>query len=222
MLFILDWDGTLLDSADKIIHCMQKTSKALKLEALPATKIRNIIGLGLPEAIRSLYPGISTEKLGQYRDCYADYFVAADRVPCQFFPHVEVTLHRLREQGHQLAVATGKSRRGLDRVLNNLKMQNYFDCSRCADETESKPHPQMLLEILEALSCPANDAVMVGDTEYDMQMALEAGVERIAVGYGAHALDRLARYQPSLCVEQFNEILSWDRIMGSDYVNLSS
>lgn len=209
MFFIFDWDGTISDSASKIVSCMQQAAKEVGLEVRGDEAIRNIIGLGLPEAIHALYPDHSEQQRQALRDGYADYFVRNDITPSPFFPGVMDTLTALKEQGYILAVATGKSRKGLDRVLQNLEMQDFFHGSRCADETASKPHPLMLHELLSEFDVSADQAVMVGDTEYDMAMAAELGMPRIAVSYGAHHIDRLKAYSPGMCVDEFNQILQW-------------
>ncbi len=210
MLFIFDWDGTLIDSADKIVGAMQASATELKLPPRSVLEVRNIIGLGLPEAILHLYPDLSEDALTAMRGAYATHFINADeRLPCQLFPGVLKTLATLRERGCRLAVATGKNRRGLTRVLGGLGMSNYFDATRCADETRSKPHPLMLQELLEELSVPVEAAVMVGDTEYDLAMASAAGMRRIGVSYGAHAVERLWSHQPALILERFEQLLDW-------------
>jgi phosphoglycolate phosphatase len=137
------------------------------------------------------------------------HFLAADQQPCAFFPGALETLEQLKIRGHRLAVATGKSRRGMQRVLGQLDMHDYFHASRCADETRSKPHPQMLHELLTELRADCADAVMIGDTEYDMAMARAAGMARIAVGFGAHAVERLLPYTPLLVLDNLQQLLSW-------------
>lgn len=209
MLFIFDWDGTLLDSADRIVAVMESAIADRGLPPLPQAAIKNIIGLGLPEALRALYPDLPAVELLELQSAYSRRFVESEAVPCNFFPGVLETLECLRVGGNRLAVATGKSRRGLTRVLTGLGMSDYFDASRCADETQSKPHPQMLHELLVELAVPAGSAVMVGDTEYDMAMALAAGMPRVAVDYGAHAVERLLPYQPGLVLSDFTRLLDW-------------
>jgi phosphoglycolate phosphatase len=122
---------------------------------------------------------------------------------------VRDTLQQLKDEGCTLAVATGKSRRGLSRVLDQLQMLDFFHATRCADETQSKPHPQMLHELLDELVVPVERAVMIGDTEYDMAMAQAAAMPRIGVSYGAHAADRLLPYQPELVIDEFAQLLDW-------------
>ncbi|WP_086931470.1 HAD-IIIA family hydrolase [Agarilytica rhodophyticola] len=209
MLYIFDWDGTLSDSAEKIIRCMQRAAMDSSLDVLDDDTIKNIIGLGLPEAIKTLYPDIAASDLDNYRSHYVEHFIKDDQQPSPLFPGVLETLESLREKGHTLTVATGKSRRGLDRVLKNLSMENFFHSSRCADETASKPDPLMLKELLIEFSADPQDAVMIGDTEYDMAMAHSLGMKKIAVSYGAHHISRLQAYDPDLCVHEFEQILQW-------------
>lgn len=209
MLFIFDWDGTISDSTAKIVRCMQLAAEDAGLEVLPDDEIRNIIGLGLPEAISSLYPRANADEREKLRLGYSAHFLREDTLPSPFFPGVLDTLDSLRRDGFILTVATGKSRRGLDRVLDNLDLKSFFHASRCADETASKPHPQMLNELLLEFSASAQEAVMIGDTEYDMAMAREIDMHRIAVSYGAHHIDRLLPYEPRMCIDSFSEILNW-------------
>ncbi len=210
MLFIFDWDGTISNSTAKIVKCMQNAAFDIGIEMLESKTIQNIIGLGLPEAIRVLYPNENDAAREALRVGYSRHFFEADKVlPSPFFEGVMDTLENLKEQGHYLTVATGKSRKGFDRVLSNLKLDTFFDASRCADETASKPDPKMLNELLDEFCMEAKDATMVGDTEFDMAMARNIEMPRIAVSYGAHHIDRLRNYQPNLCIDRFSEILSW-------------
>ncbi len=213
MLFIFDWDGTLSDSNAKITHAMQCAARDMGWEPLADHLIYNIIGLGLPEAILYLYPEVSAVERAQLRENYAQNFLRLDEQKASdFFPFVTETLCGLRERGHLLTIATGKNRRGLDRILGVLGMSGYFDATRCADETASKPNPLMLEELLQQFGLQASDAVMVGDTVYDMEMARNIHMPRIAVSYGAHHTDRLYPYEPELCVDRIDEILDWRRI----------
>lgn len=208
MFFIFDWDGTLCDSTPKIVRCMQTAVRQVGLPVLEDADVMNIIGLGLPEAIRSLYPDISDSAAMALKNAYSKCFVGDDANPSPFFEGVEETLHLLRERGFHLAIATGKSRKGLDRVLMQMGLAGFFHGSRCADETASKPHPKMLYELLNELRYQPETAIMIGDTEYDMGMAKQAAMPRIAVSYGAHHIDRLRPYEPKLCVDRFSQILS--------------
>ena len=207
MLLIFDWDGTLLDSTGKIVSCMQSSIAELDLDFRSAGQVREIIGLGLPEAIHQLYPEIDEITLGELSRLYSLHFIAADQVPCAFYEGVMETLRVLKANGHQCAVATGKSRKGLDRVLDNLSLQTFFDASRCADETRSKPHPLMLEELLQELGVGVEGAIMIGDTEFDLAMAGNVGMASIAVSYGAHGRERLLKHNPRYCIDHFPDLL---------------
>lgn len=213
MLLIFDWDGTLSDSTGLITRAMQQSAEDLGWPIPEAAAVQNIIGLGLPEALHLLFPDQDDKGHGLLRDRYRSNYLRADQAqPSELFPGVMETLTRLREDGHQMAVATGKSRVGLDRVLKVMGLDGFFHATRCADETASKPHPLMLHQLLEAFRAEPSSAVMVGDTEYDMEMGRRAGMDRIAVSYGAHTIDRLHPYEPALCLDQFDELLRWDRL----------
>ncbi|MBU3070486.1 HAD-IA family hydrolase [Aestuariicella sp. G3-2] len=207
MFFIFDWDGTLCDSTAKIVSCMHEAARAQRLPALTDAEVQNIIGLGLPEAIQTLYPDLEYDGIEAMRQAYADHFIAADSEPSRLFDNSVDTLEQLLSSGHQIAVATGKSRAGLNRVLESLGMKDVFHATRCSDETASKPHPLMLHELLAELKVPVEEAVMIGDTEFDMEMARRAQMPRIAVDYGAHHISRLTPYEPVLCASDIGDIL---------------
>lgn len=208
MLFVFDWDGTLSDSTARIVQCMQRAASNLNLSPLDALAIKDIIGLGLPEAIAQLYPEVSVRDSRALGAEYGRCYVAADQSPSEFYPGVVETLKELRERDCRLSVATGKSRKGLDRVLAQLGLADFFDATRCADETASKPDPLMLDELLQYFGRAPQEAVMVGDTEYDMAMARAASVPGVAVSFGAHHIDRLRKYDPVLCLDEMPKILS--------------
>lgn len=208
MLIVFDWDGTLIDSTAKIVGCMQRAADDCLVPVLESAEIRNIIGLGLPEAIKTLYPDIGIELREDIRSAYSRAFLEADQVPCEFFPGVDECFARLREDGHQVALATGKSRKGLDRMLGNLGWHNRFAATRCADETASKPHPKMLLELIRELGYPGEETWMVGDTEYDLAMAKAAAVKSVGVSYGAHHPERLKKHEPVAIIDKLSELPS--------------
>lgn len=208
-VFIFDWDGTLIDSQVKIVGCMRRAASDMALEALGDDTIKGIIGLGLPEAIRALYPSLDDRQVEHYRHLYSDYFVEADRQPCSFFPGALEVLDDLKRSDCFLAVATGKSRRGLDRALEQRKMGGFFDATRCADETASKPDPRMLVEILDELSLQPSDAVMIGDTEFDMAMARNAAIDGVAVTYGVHSVERLNLHNPVAYIDDLTNLLRY-------------
>lgn len=209
MLLIFDWDGTLIDSTGKITHCVQLAAEQVGLPVLPRPTIKNIIGLGLPEAIQTLYPQADAAIREQLRVAYSDIFLGSDQNSgSSLYAGVAEGLLRLRQQGHQLAVATGKSRRGLNRVLAAFDWQDFFDATRCADETASKPDPLMLKQLLSELNTPVEQALMIGDTTFDLAMAQNAGMKSLAVSYGAHPVERLKPLQPISVINHFSEIHS--------------
>ena len=171
--------------------------------------MRNIIGLGLTQALKTLYPDESTERRLQLVERYRKHFLELDATPTPLFPGVAAGLEKLRAQGYLLAVATGKARRGLNRALDETGMRPLFASSRCADETQSKPHPQMLHEILDETGVAPARALMVGDTVYDMEMARQAQVAGLAVSYGVHARERLLECGARACVDSFPEVYAW-------------
>jgi len=198
-----------MDSTGRIIGAMQHAVAELGFAPRSDTEVRDIIGLGLPEAIEQLFPTVPVAERAVLQARYAHHYVAADQQPCEFFPGALAVLEQLKMHGHLVAIATGKSRKGLRRVLDQLAMHDFFDATRCADETRSKPHPQMLHELLAELSVPADAAVMIGDTEYDMAMAQNAGMARIAVKFGAHVAERLVSYEPTLILDNWQQLLAW-------------
>lgn len=207
---IFDWDGTLIDSEARIISSMQAAAVDAQWPGgLTAEAVRNIIGLGLPEAIRELCPGIDDEQLVKVREGYSYHFLEGSNLEMPKFEGVREGLERLKEAGCTLAVATGKSRRGLNRGLGDTGLDDLFTTSRCADETCSKPDPMMLNELLEETGFSVREAVMVGDTEFDLGMAKHAGMDSIAVNYGAHHPDRLTTYHPVLAVDHFIDLVDW-------------
>ena len=209
MLLIFDWDGTLSDSTAKIIQCLQQAAQSAGVRVCSDDAIMNIIGLGLPECMRVLYPELTQTQHDEIIYHYSEHFIREDQTPSPFFDGVHEGLELLRDKGHLLTVATGKSRKGLDRVLKKLQLDNFFHASRCADETASKPNPKMLSELLEEFSVSKDAAIMIGDTEYDMSMAEQLAMPRVAVSYGAHKVARLQKFEPLACVDHFSEFVDW-------------
>ncbi|CAA0089404.1 Phosphoglycolate phosphatase [Zhongshania aliphaticivorans] len=214
MLIIFDWDGTIIDSSDKIVFCMQQAASQCGFPVCSADSIRNIIGLELSVAIAMLYPELDSAAVQEIRAWYVRCFIEADKEPCQLFPGVESTLHALKHQGHDLCVATGKSRRGLDRVFTGLDISALFSASRCADETASKPDPLMLHQLCVEMSVNPCDAVMVGDTEYDLEMANKIAMPSVGVSYGAHSSERLVRWSPLVIIDEFASLVT---VLGSHH-----
>lgn len=208
-LLIFDWDGTLADSIGRIIESMRTAAIGGCMEGRDDESIKGIIGLGLPEAIRTLYPSITANDLIDFRQRYADCYMAMDNVPSRLFEGVSESIQAFRDEGYRLAVATGKARRGLDRVLKANAWLDFFDITRAADETASKPDPLMLHEIMAHCDVAPERSLMIGDSSFDLQMARNAGMDSVAVGYGAQSLDSLRAYEPRLAIEHFSELRTW-------------
>lgn len=205
-LVIFDWDGTLMDSERQIVHCMQMATHELGLVVPTYESVRSIIGLGLPEALARVFPHYELPVREAIRQAYARHFVAGSAGNSDLFPGALSLLEELRERGHLLAVATGKSRLGLNRVFLQTGMTHYFNASRCADETASKPDPLMLLQILDELKVLPEDALMIGDTTFDLEMAERAAVPRIGVAHGVHDTRLLRRYKPLAIVNDLPDL----------------
>lgn len=205
-LLIFDWDGTLMDSERHIVACMQATMGDLGLEVLERREVANIIGLGMREALQRLFPQQSDPAFfDRFVSCYREYYFA-DNAPQALFDDAHATLQTLRREGYLLAVATGKGRHGLDKALSDTGLADLFHGHRCAEETASKPDPRMVHELLRELSVAPQQAVMIGDSEYDLQMAANAGIDAIAVSYGVHESERLLRYDPVACLDRIGEL----------------
>ncbi|GGY42145.1 haloacid dehalogenase [Bacterioplanes sanyensis] len=213
-LIVFDWDGTLVDSTGRIVDSMQRAAGEVGLASISDFAVQNIIGLGLPEALETLWPGIDGEQRQRMTEVYARFFVADSEVSMAFFAGADALLQNLTASGRQLAVATGKSRRGLDRMLDEHGVRHWFAATRCADETESKPAPRMLNELLQQLSVPAERALMIGDTSYDLDMAANAGVDAIAMTHGAHDESILRRHGPVAICHNLTELQHWIKNYG--------
>ncbi len=208
-LLIFDWDGTLMDSAQHITSCMRAAITDLAVQPRSDEQIKNIIGLGLEEAILALYPDVDDVFIQQIAESFREHFLFKDKTPSPLFAGVGDVLEALRSEDYYLAIATGKSRRGLDKVLSDTGLEAFFPVTRCADETFSKPHPQMLYELLTDYNIEVCDAIMIGDSEYDLLMANNAKMDALAVSYGVHDVSRLLEQQPLGCVDNIKEIPHW-------------
>ena len=205
-LIIFDWDGTLMDSIGLIVESMHVAGEAHGFTTTDQA-VKDIIGLSLMHGIEILYPQASdTQKLA-IQQSYADYYIPnSHRTP--FFMPIDEMLLTLKQQDKQLAVATGKKRKGLDRVLEASASHHYFTITRCADESGSKPDPQMLRDILDYTNQPISQAVFIGDSIYDIQMANHLGMTSIAVNYGTASSSELAAEQPTYQVDTPQELVA--------------
>lgn len=192
-LVIFDWDGTLFNSVGQIVESLKFAAQQFE-QPLTDEAAKSIIGLGLPEVAQVLFPTVP-HLHDAILKCYGDHYVE-NSTGDLWFDGVAEMLNALKEQGVKLAVATGKSRRGLDRVLRQTNSMELFEVTRAASETKSKPDPLMLAEILQFTGVSAENAIMVGDTSYDLEMAQNIAMPRVGVAYGVHSVDVLTKYNP--------------------------
>jgi len=207
-LLIFDWDGTLADSTALITQSIQVAFGEAGLPVPTREKASFVIGYGLADAMRYLAPTATHEQVDEVVEAYKKHYLARDG-DIVLFDGVVEALQRYKEAGYLLAVATGKSRRGLDRALDNTGLAPLFDTSRCADECHSKPHPQMIEEITDVLGVSVGRGVMIGDTTHDLQMAANAGMGALGVAYGAHPKHELAALAPLGLFDSFVELDAW-------------
>ena len=208
-LIVFDWDGTLMDSEARIVTCIQRAALDVRLPVPSQAAASNIIGLGLLEAVQRLFPTVDDREVDRLAEAYRTHWLGDAVEPAVMFAGARQLIEGLHGAGHLLAVATGKSRRGLDKALADSGLGDWFHATRCADETFSKPHPQMLEEILCDLDTSPQAAVVVGDTEYDMQMAASAGVDAIGMAHGVHAPERLVAAGALQCFDDLSALSDW-------------
>ena len=207
-MIVFDWDGTLMDSTSHIVFCMREAIHKLQLSPLTDNGISQIIGLGLPEAVRTLYPHSTDADIQRLAMAYREIWLDHPHESPMFDNAVEL-LHKLANQNIFLGVATGKGRRGLDKVLAATGLADLFTATRCADECHSKPHPQMLEELISFCGVEADATMMIGDTEFDLLMAHNAKAKSVAVTHGAHALERLQACEPLHIVDDLFALDDW-------------
>ena len=207
-LIVFDWDGTLMDSAGVIASSIQASCQDLGLEVPSEQAARHIIGLGLNEAIAHLLPSLPVADYPKLVARYRHHFLSQD-ADIPLFDGAERIVRDLHQAGFLLGVATGKGRHGLDRVLDQTGLREFFHDSRCADECFSKPHPEMLQQLMTALGTSCQRTLMIGDTSHDLLMAQNAGVAALAVSYGAHPRNELLQLAPLACVDSMEELEQW-------------
>ena len=207
-LIVFDWDGTLLDSAGAIVQAIQAACRDLELPEPSDAQARHVIGLGLVDAMRQAVPDLKPERYQEMAERYRFHYLSGDH-QLTLFKGIPEMLANLQAAGHLLTIATGKSRLGLDRALDHSGLRPLFQASRCADECHSKPHPQMLEELMAEFGIGAVSTVMIGDTSHDLLMARNAGVDSLAVTYGAHPHDHLAEHGPLACLHNVEELALW-------------
>jgi phosphoglycolate phosphatase len=206
-LIVFDWDGTVIDSPATIVECMQAASRELGLPVPERERASHVIGLGLHDAMRIVAPELPGERYPEYVASYRRHFLAREDTMRLFAGMAD--LLGLLSRDRMLAIATGKSRRGLERSLDATGVRKLFAASRCADETTPKPHPAMLLELMQELGAQPEAVLMIGDTSHDMEMARAAGVDGLAVTYGAHGEETLRACGPRGCVGTVAGLAQW-------------
>jgi phosphoglycolate phosphatase len=207
-LIAFDWDGTLYDSTAVIARCIQLAVADVGGTVPTDEAARYVIGMGLMQALAHAAPDVPADRYSQLGERYRHHYLAHQN-DLSLFDGVLPLLQGLRQRHHWLAVATGKSRRGLDEVLHTVELKGMFDGSRTADETAGKPHPRMLHELMREFGVEPERTLMIGDTTHDLQMALNAGCASVAVSYGAHEPGGLAELQPLAVVHSVAELQQW-------------
>lgn len=207
-LLVFDWDGTLMDSAAAIVTAIQSACRDLDLPEPSDALARHVIGLGLEDAMKLAVPELEPSAYPRMAERYRHHYLLRDH-ELILFGGIRELIQELEEAGHYLAVATGKSRMGLSRALEVSGLGPYFHATRCADECFSKPHPQMLEELMEELGVAPGETVMIGDTTHDLLMATNAGVASLAVSYGAHEADVLSACSPLATFSRVDELSTW-------------
>ncbi len=207
-LIAFDWDGTLYDSTQIIVRCIQAAVRDVGGSVPTDQAASYVIGLGLMQALAHAAPDVPPEKYPELGERYRHHFLAHKR-DLSLFNGILPLLAALKERGHLLTVATGKSRRGLDEALQNVQLKDVFDGSRTSDETAGKPDPLMLHELMAQFDVPVERVLMIGDTTHDLQMALNAGCASVGVSYGAHESQALRDLQPRHLAHSVQELHDW-------------
>ncbi|WP_373017977.1 HAD-IA family hydrolase [Thiomicrorhabdus sp.] len=208
-LVIFDWDGTLMNSEGRIVASIQAAAERCGLPVLPDHESKQIIGLSLEKAIQGLYPDAEQSQVEAMAQAYTQCFLEECEVEMEAFDGAEAMLFSLKNQGVKLAIATGKSRKGLDQVLAECGLGVYFDITRTPVESASKPNPLMLEQILEELGVPVEHALMVGDTTFDLEMARNINMDRVALSHGVHESHELDVHEPLAHFDDLQSLHGW-------------
>ncbi len=209
-LVVFDWDGTLMDSVSGIVRAMQAAALQAKLPIPDEEAIKSIIGLGLRDALYVLFPfEIEESQVRLFLSGYRDFIHREEMEELGLFEGVTEVLENLRDQGFQLAVATGKGREGLERAFSVTGIKHFFATSRCVSEAHSKPHPQMLQQIMDELDQRPDETLMIGDSVHDLQMAVSAGVAGLGVSYGCQPESVLRTVPHQACLSNIAELPLW-------------
>ena len=207
-LIAFDWDGTLFDSTALIVRCIQAACRDLGLVVPSDLDAAYVIGLGLHDALRHVTPGLPPERVNELGRRYRHHYIARQH-ELVLFGGILNMLHALKQRQHLLAVATGKNRVGLDQALAQFELHGLFDATRTADETASKPHPLMLLELMAQTGVEPERTLMIGDTTHDLLLASHAGTASVAVSYGAHDKAAFGEHGPLFVARSTAELHAW-------------
>lgn len=207
-LLVFDWDGTLIDSTAAIAQAILGAADDIGTPVPDRSLASHVIGLGLAQALARVVPYLPPERIGDFAARYRAHYSSSENTIRLFDGAVEM-LDTLHERGVRMAIATGKSRAGLDRALKNVGLQWHFASVRCADQTHPKPHPAMLRELAQELDVDLANMLMIGDTSHDLQMAASAGVPAVGVAYGAHPRAELERLQPLAVFDSLVALRDW-------------
>jgi haloacid dehalogenase superfamily, subfamily IA, variant 3 with third motif having DD or ED/haloacid dehalogenase superfamily, subfamily IA, variant 1 with third motif having Dx(3-4)D or Dx(3-4)E len=205
---IFDWDGTVMDSTSSIVAAIQAACVDMELPVPTVQDASWVIGLSLQSALQRCAPTLTDDRVPAFIERYRHHYFGFDK-QLRMFDGILPLIEDLRQKNVRLGVATGKSRIGLDRVLKAQQLTSHFDCTRCADEAKGKPHPAMLYDIMKTLDLRPEQVIMVGDTTHDVQMATNAGVDSMAVTYGAHSRRTLLTSEPTVMVSSVAEMKGW-------------
>lgn len=207
-LLVWDWDGTIMDSTPTIVHCIQQACRDLDFPVPEDSIASYVIGLGVHDSLRRVVPSIEPARFPELVDRFRHHYLAKDH-ELNLFVGMRELLEDLKSKGFLLGVATGKPRRGLNRSLDFHDLKHVFHDTRTADESFSKPHPGMLLDLSDSLQVPLRKMLMIGDTTHDLEMAQSAGVDGIAVTYGAHPADTLRSAKSLACLDNVEQLAGW-------------
>lgn len=207
-LIVFDWDGTLYDSTALIVRAIQSAAADVGAEVPSDARAAYVIGMGLVDALQYAVPGLGSDRYPALVERYRHHYFGSVH-ELSLFPGTLEMLQALKRRGHRLGVATGKSRRGLDDALATAQLRGVFDATRTADETASKPHPQMLVELMAELDVAPERTLMVGDTTHDLQLAQNARVPAVAVSFGAHEPAAFDDYAPRAVAHSTRELADW-------------
>ncbi|MGX5174054.1 HAD family hydrolase [Aliikangiella sp. IMCC44653] len=206
---IFDWDGTLMDSTGRIVSAMQTSAKLTGLPIPTKEAVKSIIGLSMQAVMQTLFPGCDATTKEKFLDIYRHQYITGDTTPSPLFDGVLENLNWLKQQSISIAVATGKARAGLNRVLAEVDLLDFFDITICADEAQSKPHPEMVEHLMQRMGKSKPETLVIGDSVHDLGMANAAGVASIGVTSGANEYDQLAEHKPLSILKNVAHFKAW-------------